>query len=867
MSYRPQISFSAGELDPVLHERTNLEKFNSGLATGRNVVIGKSGRIISRGGTSFIKATKVTGQNSVIFSPPYNNYVLEFGIGYVRANLPDGSVAGGFQVYDQIVTDYTISDLSNLQFVPAGSILSPAGSIVSFVYVFCTGKVVKKFQIVQGGTAGVLLTQITNANVFLFPIPPTFSALDTSGGTGYSVEYAFTYMIDGLESDFLIVDDVTSSGTLLLPIMAGEVNAITIGVPYTGPDLDRVTELRVYRRPTQGQAFGFIGSAPTGGNATAQFVDVGGDADYTHSPPASIPIVFPLADHANPIATVTSKTGAISQQRLLVSDDAKKEAVYASRTGYLNSFFTESTLTSDSAVAFKSGSTGSASILYIFDSQYGRLFFTTVGVFQNNGALDYTNLGMNKVSTLVIQDNIPPLEVPGGLLVVDKSTNSIQAFSYSYTEQTFPPDELSIFSNHLIKGKKVVSWAFQDGDIPLVWIVLNDGSLISVTYKKEQLQRAWTRHDSDGAVFECVTVRKDLAENSIVYFQVNRAGVRGIESVGPRELTDLKSFVGMDAAVTFNANVGDFVDSGLVPPEVAGTVQAVLTCTALDVNNWEGNLRITSDRDIFNAKISSDPLYETGPETGFLFGQKIHLYYGIATLNGFTIDPNHPGTLRFFDSQGSAVDLQIVSFVNAREIIVTPSVEFPSDQGSGCQLYHCYGSTLTGLDHLNGKFVSVMVDGYVEGSPKNNIENYEEYYVENGQITLVNEKLGAFIHVGLPFVCDIETLEIDTVEQKPTELESKIVNKVYVKVFNTRGLYVGSKFAANDYIDSMSDPETLLEDPDTGIVGNKAQDPITKRYGIICRNDWAVNGKVCIRQVDPLPFEILSITPDLQVLT
>ena len=113
----------------------------------------------------------------------------------------------------------------------------------------------------------------------------------------------------------------------------------------------------------------------------------------------------------------------------------------------------------------------------------------------------------------------------------------------------------------------------------------------------------------------------------------------------------------------------------------------------------------------------------------------------------------------------------------------------------------------------------------------------------------------------------METLDVDTVMQQPTLVDSKLVNQIFLKVYNTRGLFVGENFADNDQVDGMVDPETREEDPMLGVIGNAAQEPQTKRLVFALPNDWKSEGRVCIRQVDPLPMEILSIIPDITVLT
>lgn len=880
MAYHIQSSFGAGELDPALHERTTFDKYQHGLKTLRNSHIGKTGRVISRGGrlhniitknpvtwsagtfttpavataessnhkmgtgtivqvsattslptglsaatnyyviyistdqfglatslANAIAGTRInfltdgvgtltftpqesfTGKKSILFSPPFTNKVIEWGHRYVRIhNTSTGT-------YAEEGHDWTEDDLPYIHFVPT----------LLHVYIFRYGKPFKKMVI--GDLVAFSLIPfvpdlysrfVTNTGDFLYS--PTYKSFAKNGPpTGHSVEYAVTFVTNGQETTLYTI----ASSTFLLPILNGESNDIT----FFGVSDPNVTEMRVYRRPIQGNAFGFIGSTPVTFATDTTFRDIGADADYTHSPPS-----FDFTAHLD----TGPRTGCVYQQRLLTTEYENQEAIHASRTGYQLNFIRDYPLADDSALTFKAGTTGYARVLRLLDNG-GLLAFTTAGIFQSVGALTPTNLAMEKKGNWVIEETVPPLEVPGGILFVDKATNTVRTLVYSNEAGGYPGEEVSIFSNHLFLNRKIVSWAFQDGDIPLIWVVFDDGDLISLTYQREHQMSAWSRHDCEGTV-ESVTVVKDVSENAVPYFLIKRGDERYVEKGTPRFFSDIKDFVGMDAAVTFKSNLA----SG----------GAIIDVVANDITDWEGLLTITSDVAVF----------------------------------ANTADNGAVGTIfRFFDSQGSAVDLEVVTYNSTTSVVVQPSVEFPSNEGEEVDLYKTY-SHLTGLDHLNGKFVSLMVDGYVVASPLNNIENYPELMVVGGQLDIPNGKRGAFVHVGLPFAADVETLDIDTTEQKPTLLESRIINKLYMKVYNTRGLYVGSEFPENDRVEGMTDVDEMTEDINLGIVGNACEKPITKRKELSIPNDWKTNGRVCLRQVDPLPFEILSIIPDISVL-
>lgn len=809
MAFHTQSSFAAGELDPALRERTTFDKYQSGLATSRNSFIGKTGRVISRPGLKLFKATKYDDKKCVIISPPYSQYIIEWGHQYVR--IHDTTSPGTFT---DDAHDFLETDLPNLQFTPSGK----------YLYITRIGKKIKKMVIGALDIADPLLDTrfLSDSDMFEIPIPyaapgplPVASLLATYG-TGLGVEYRATFIVKGQESS--VSNNVGGGKRAINP---AEYSVLRMDVTNC-LDKNRITEVRWYRRPLGGNAYGYVGSASTpvlvgGTNLVFDFSDIGEDADYTNSFPTPDFDPAPQIFGHGPEKAL-SRAAAIYQQRLILSESQNEEAIHASRTGYQNNFFRDYPLEADSALTFKAGTSGNAKVLRFLDNN-GLLVFTTTGIYTNQGALTPDNLSFDKKGNWVIEERVPPLEIPGGVIFVDKSTNTVRTLIYSNEAGGYPGEEISIFSNHLFMNKKVVSWSFQDGDTPLVWTVFDDGSLAALTYQREHQMQAWSRHDTQGN-FESTTVLKDLDNRSIAYFVIKRGTKRYIEYLSPRFVSNPKELCIMDSAVSYSGNYG----------ALAGGV--IFNITALDINDWAGELYVTSQNYVAFTNVA---------------------------------DQGAVGTIwRFFDSQGSAVDLTVTEYVDNYRVKVQPSVEFPEDQGVGAVIWVTQ-NVFTGLDHLNGKMVSVLVDGYVYGSPNNNIDNFKEYLILGGKLQLPNNKRGAFVHIGLPYTADVETLDIDSVEQKPVTLESKITPRVFLKVYNTRGLYVGSRFADNDQVDGMTDPEVRTEDIALGNVGNAAQVPYTKRIEVQIPNDWDSNGRVCIRQVDPLPFEILSIIPDFEV--
>ena len=902
MAYAIQAAFGAGELAPELHERTTLEKYKTGLKTLRNAVVGKTGKLVSRPGSKFYDSTKrnftltnltftadhssetlttpsnhnyVTGlavqltttgtlpaglntgqtyyviedsgntlklafdlndalsgleksftdngtgthtivpqdttkKKCVIYSPPYSGYIIEFGEYYVRIHdIANNSYEDGAHAFTNNALPYLHFSYSN-----------------EFVYISASIGTFRPVKMVLGSLVPgdpFLATRFTYVDYLAeagpdAPFGYSQGIAATGAPAGYAVEYKVTWVINGQES---LAKYVALAGSL--PVAVGQYNTITVVLTLFSHQLNFAKEIRIYRRPKDGQAYGYIGSTDTYSDAAAApytdrtftFRDAGQSADFTNLPP-TVQVDFDI--DSKPTGATRYIYGVpsfIYQQRLVIGGTLtkNKEATFTSRSKYLENFYRDYPLEADSALAMKAGTSGTAKVLR-YDDIGGLVAFTNQGIYSTpNGPLIPDTAYMINRANYVIDEILPPLKVPGSVLFVEKETNSVIAIGYSDDQASFIGAEISIYSSHLLVGKRIVSWAFQDGRIPLVWCVMDNGSLIILTWQNEQLVRAWARGDTDG-LYESVTSYKNSDGTKKIFFVVNRDGSRSIEELADRFVTDIKDFIGMDSTVTYKS-----------------ILEATFTASPVIPNVWTSEIRINASSSVF--------------------------------VN--SADNGAVGTIfRIFDTEGAGCDLEVTQFISGTEVIVQPAFEYPRDMESFDTIYRTT-DTVTGLEHLEGKDVSVMVDGFIEGSPYNLEDGHNVYTVSGGEITLQDGLRGAIIHVGLPFVVDIETLDVETVEQKPTLLESILCNKVQIGLHNSRGFWVGQKFGDDDTNEGMAQFEKEEELEGDVNVAPKALAPYTKREDVVIEGSWESKGRVAIRQVDPLPLEIISIIPDIQV--
>ena len=148
-------------------------------------------------------------------------------------------------------------------------------------------------------------------------------------------------------------------------------------------------------------------------------------------------------------------------------------------------------------------------------------------------------------------------------------------------------------------------------------------------------------------------------------------------------------------------------------------------------------------------------------------------------------------------------------------------------------------TTISGIWHLNGETVDVLADGATEVQQK----------VVNGSITL--QYPASKVHVGLPIISDMATLPL-AVEGAQAFGQGTLKNvvKAAFRIHASSVLKVGPDFGhltenrARDVADPYGSPPALK----------------SAEVEIRLTPSWGTDGIVCIRQDQPLPLTVASMT-------
>jgi hypothetical protein len=767
-----QRSLSSGELAPALYGRTDLARYATALRTCLNWIVKRSGGVDTRPGLEYIATAKSSATATRLLKFVFNDdqtYVLIFGEHTMRVAKNGVQLESSPGVPYELATPYLGADLFALQYVQSADVIT----ITHHNYA--------TRDLARLGDTNWTLTAPTFAPSIAAPAGVTATG-GTSGPTNF---WAVTSLkSDTFEESLPSPTDVGASTYAPTPSAA---------ITVTWSAVSGATRYNVYRS-TDGTTYSYVGSA-----SGTTFTDAGVTPDDTVSPPRA----------RNPFPSTTidwpATVGYYQQRRWYGNTISHPETAYGSRTANYNNFTTSFPSQDDDAITFTLVGRQVSEIRHFLDLQK-MLVFTSSGVWSLDGDAQgvVTPQNINPRQQSYYGSNaMAPIVVGSSALYVQSRSTIVRDLSNDIVSGVKTSD-LTLFSTHLFDGFTLVDWDYQEIPNSVVWVARSDGVLLALTYIPDQQVVGWTRCVTDGIVESVVTVPEGNEDR--VYLVVNRNGVRMIERMASRFVADVRDYIGMDSAVSYDGRNTDLSPAGLL------TISFGTTWDQYDT------VYLVTASSHFSAGDVGNAVFVTAPD-------------------------------------GSEVRFTITAYNSPAAVLATPSRTVPlSLRGTGTIQWAKAVDTLSGLDHLEGRAVSVLGDGYVVANPLN--ESYTVVTVTGGSITL--DRPYAVLRVGLPYVCDLETLEIDTPQGPSLRDKKMIATGVSLTVESTRGLFAGQQFPTGD------DPLQELYEYKLRDIATATTEPpqlVTDTIVVTIGANWEHNGRIVIRQVDPVPASVLTIIP------
>lgn len=154
-------------------------------------------------------------------------------------------------------------------------------------------------------------------------------------------------------------------------------------------------------------------------------------------------------------------------------------------------------------------------------------------------------------------NNVQPLVVSSTMIYAANRGGHIRECGYSYEAGGYISNDICLRAPHLFDNMEIIDMAYSKAPWPIVWVVNNEGQLISLTYVPEQQVGAFSTIETNNGRFRscCVVAEGD---EDILYCVVERivAGVNNfyIERMTERQFKTLEECCFLDSSGKY---VGD----------------------------------------------------------------------------------------------------------------------------------------------------------------------------------------------------------------------------------------------------------------------------------------------------------------------
>jgi hypothetical protein len=502
----PAIStFTAGEISPRLEGRVTIEKYREGLSTLTNMIVQPHGGVTRRPGTEYLGEVKDSSNVTRLIPFEFktaDTYALEFGDQYMRV------FRNGLQVLED--SEKTVTAVTQA----SPGVLTAASHGMSNgdeVYLYNTSGDMTELVERNYLVANVTTNTFTLQDLFGNDIDTT--AYTAYGGSGITVDKLYQITTPYTSAQINDVRFAQSADTMYLVHPSHAIRTLT----------------------------------RTDHNA------------WTISTATIVGTPSPALTGTDNYPSVVS----FFEQRLVfgATNNNPQTLWFSKSADYLN--FTTGTA-DDNALIYTIASNKVNAIRYLSATRIlnigtsgGEYVLTTT----NGGPVTPTSTVIRKYSNYGCIDS-EVVQVADVTLFAQRGARKVREFRYigEVDVAGYAAPDITVLAEHLTEGG-IQEFAFQQEPESIIWARRTDGTLLGLTYRREEEIVAWHKHVIGGAfnggqavVESIITLPTDSGEDEL-YMIVKRT----INGATKRYVEVMKTFdFGSDTTAAF------FVDSGLV---------------------------------------------------------------------------------------------------------------------------------------------------------------------------------------------------------------------------------------------------------------------------------------------------------------
>jgi len=558
--YMPSMTnFNTGQVSPLIEARADYEKYTSSCRTLENMFVTVQGPALKRPGTKYIASAAGSVRLIPFEYSTDDAYILEFGDEYLRFYRNDGQILAGDDPYE-ISTDYDSDEIWDVRYV----------------------QVDNEMYLTNGSDPPQVLSRSAHDNWTIedvdFETGPFLPENDTTttitpvGDVNVGDSITLTASFDIFEPDIGAshigsiwrIDQVRGTSTISGTFTA---NGVSISTPHFSGDygftttdnadstitLQRSTNNGISWRPALTALTDTDFDNPTeyeedGAVYRVVCSDFGsGTPDY----------VFTITDNTNKgVVEITAITSGVSATATVLTALVDTAATSTWREGYWSDYrgwpeavtvhqqrltyggsetypqtiwfgqanpddytdFLEGTLDTS---AFTIALPGQNPIRWLLGSNY--LFIGTsgsCGKYGDDGKAITPTSPNYQEQTRYGSAQLGVVRAGEAMLYIERGARKVREFDYNLERDKYISPDLTLLSPE-ITDSGIKDIAFQLRPNPILWCVLNNGDIATLTYLKDQSVIAWTKQITDGD-FESVAVISSGEDEDEVWVSVKR---------------------------------------------------------------------------------------------------------------------------------------------------------------------------------------------------------------------------------------------------------------------------------------------------------------------------------------------------------
>jgi hypothetical protein len=490
---------NGGEISPLLYARVDQPRYQTGAYTMLNAVPLPQGGVTRRPGTVFCGHAADESAGAPVRLVPFifsstQARMLEFSPGRMRVWTASGAPIFVDGAPYELALPYTAEDIPALNFAQSADVMFTA----------CVNRPPAKIS--RYGDTDWRFEELTFQPKTPTPAAPVLTAGGDTPGSG---NQSYSYKIVAVNGD---------TGELSAPSEAADITASSLSTTYyidvAVTPVPGCDEHRVYKK--KAGVYGFIGRI-LDDETSLRDNNIG--PDQADTPPE---IKTPFTGEGDYPSLVF-----FHQQRLgWAATRNRPLTVWFSRSADFESLSSSVVPRDDDGIEITVAGQNQSGLLWLLPDRDVLLAGTASGEgtfsASDGGVLTPSNHRYDPQSEIGSQDGVGALRAGGGILFIQRGGTAARLIAYSFQQDKYEPQDLSILARHILAGKKVRACCRQAEPYGVVWFCLSDGSLAGLTLLPEHDVIGWHRHATDGVIENIACLPASDGSQDLVWMVVRR---------------------------------------------------------------------------------------------------------------------------------------------------------------------------------------------------------------------------------------------------------------------------------------------------------------------------------------------------------